>query len=427
MKFCRSIFVSALLLISFASAFAQQTTSTEMSEADRAKFDQLRREGFEALYSLDYEGARVKFKELAKTFPDHPAGPQFLAAALWGKVLNESRRLQSSLYNSDSFYSSNEDKPDPAMVAEFRDLTRQAKLLEQARLKRNPKDIEALYFLGATEGIKAAFEMAVQRSFIGALKSGSSAVDRHHEVLKLDPNFHDAELTIGMYDYVAGSLPLPVKLLASIGGVRGSKKRGLETLLRVAHEGKWAQDDARAVLIVLLKREKRYADALTVIRELGAKYPRNYLFKLEAADALMSIAAQARAAGKASEAQTNEREAHAIFDSLLHDRALKESAARAQDLIHYRYGESLLNDGQPENAAREFLAAASAANAQSELATLSLLRAAQSFDLAGKRNEAITRYRAVLDRPNVYDSHDEAKQGLKEPYKPKPAGKSTEE
>ncbi len=185
------------------------------SSADTAHLDELRVAGFEALYNLDYDAARKNFKEIVRLFPDHPAGPQFLAAALWAQALNESRRLQSSLYNTESFYEQKEDKPDPRMVEEFRSLTRTAAQLAKARLRRNPKDTEALYFLGATEGLKAAFATAVQRSFMSALSDGSSSVDRHRDVIKLDPAFHDAELTIGLYDYVVGSLPGPVKLLAA--------------------------------------------------------------------------------------------------------------------------------------------------------------------------------------------------------------------
>nr|MDQ3817049.1 hypothetical protein [Acidobacteriota bacterium] len=248
---------------------------------------------------------------------------------------------------------------------------------------------------------------------------GSSSVDRHREVIKLDPNFHDAELTIGLYDYVVGNLPAPVKLLASIVGTRGSKKRGLLTLQRVATEGRWAQDDAKALLIVLFKREKRYEDALAIARELGTKYPRNYLFKLEAADALVSIAARYREEGREAETSRAEHEVFAIFDSLLHDRLTRDTASRAQDLIHFRYGEALLEANQPDTAAQEFLSSASVAGAESNLATMAHLRAGRAFDLAGKRSDALAQYRIVLARPDVMDSHDEAKQGLKEPYKQK--------
>ncbi|MBV9210786.1 MAG: hypothetical protein JOZ52_09170 [Acidobacteria bacterium] len=398
-----------------------------MSEAERARFEKLRGEGFEALYNLDYEGARKNFREIEAAFPSHPAGAQFLAAVLWAEELNKSRRLQASLYSSDSFFNAKEDKPDPKLVEEFRELTRRATQLSKARLKRDKNDIEALYFLGATEGLKAAFETAVERRFMAALGDGSSSVDRHRDVIKLDPNFHDAELTIGLYDYIVGNLPLPVKVVASMVGARGSKRRGLETLERVAREGRWARDDAKSLLIVLYKREKRYSDALVLAREMAETYPHNYLFKLETADALVSQAALEREADHAALASGAEREAFAIFEALLKERATKESGARALDLIHYSYGEALITGGQYERAAKEFLAAANTANAEANLATMSRLYAARSFDLAGKRAEALAQYRAVLARPEVYDSHDKAKKGLSQPFKMKDKEKKVSE
>lgn len=410
---------------SVSAADSSNTSAT--SNASAARFEELRAAGFEALYNLDYETARRNFKEIVRLFPDHPAGPQFLAATLWTQTLNESRRLQSTLYNTDSFYMQKEDKPDPRMVEEFRSLTRTAIQLARARLKRNPQDVEALYFLGATEGLKGAFAVAVQRSFMSSLSDGSSSVDHHREVIRLDPDFHDAELTIGLYEYVVGSLPAPVKLLASIAGAHGSKKQGLLTLQRVASEGRWARDDAKALLIVLFKREQRFDEALDLSRELGAKYPRNYLFKLEAADALVSIAVTHRQAAQMTDAAQAEREALTIYEALLRDRAALDTAARSLDLIHFRYGEALLEANQTERAAQEFLAAAAVSGAEPGLATMAHLNAARAFDLAGQRSVALAQYRIVLARPDVLDAHDAARQGLREPYRMKNNGKSNSE
>ena len=407
------------MLILSMTAMGQQPkpqSTVKMSEADRARFEKLRGEGFDALYNLDYEGARKRFNEITAEFPDHPAGPQFLAATLWAEELNSSRRLQASLYSSDAFFNAKEDKPDPKMVERFRELTWTATRLAKARLKRDKTDVEALYFLGTTEGLKAAFAAAVERRFMGALGDGSSSVDRHREVIKMDPKFHDAELTIGLYDYIVGGLPLPVKILASIVGTRGSKRRGLETLLRVAKNGRWARDDAKSILLVLLKREKRYGDALELARELSTSYPRNYLFKLEAADALVSQASIEREANHSMEATGAEHEAFKIFDSLLKDHSTRETAARSLDLIHHRYGEALFIAGQFDLAAKEFMAAASVAGAEQNLATMSRLYAARSLDLTRKRNEALVQYRAVLNRPDVYDSRSDAKRGISEPF-----------
>src|SRR3989442_8705483 len=204
---CAAIFV--FVLFAAGSGLAQQPKSNWLAEADRAKLDSLRADGFEALFNLDYERARKDFREIARLFPAHPAGPQFLAASLWIETLYETRRLQASLYSSESFYSPNEDKANPKVVEQFRAWTREAKKLAEARLKQDPRDIEALYFLGATEGLKASFEEAVERRHFAALRGGSNAVDRHREAVKLDPNFHDAEIPIGLYNFGAGSFPLP--------------------------------------------------------------------------------------------------------------------------------------------------------------------------------------------------------------------------
>ena len=414
------IYLAILFALAVPSAaFAQSAPPPWLTEAERAKFETLRIAGSEALFNLDYETARKSFKEMALAFPNYPAGPQFLADSLWIETLYQTRRLQSSLYGGDdTFYSTSDDKVDPAVVEKFRDLTRQARQLAEARLKLYPRDVEALYFLGAIEGLKASFEEAVERRHFAALKDGSDAVDRHREVIKLDPTYHDAEITIGLYDFTVGSLPLPVKLIAGVAGFRGSKKRGLATLERVTREGSWVRDEARTLLIVLYTREKRFAEAAAYAKELAAKYPRNYLYRLEAADALVSQAALERAANK-STTTAAENEAFATFDSLLKDKAVRDTAARAFDLIHFKYGEALMTAGQYDRAAKEFLAAAEVPGAQQGLATMAHLYAARALDLAGKRNDAVTQYRAVLARPNVYDAHDQAQSGLKEAFKKK--------
>ena len=411
--------VAILCLVAPCAVLAQSTASPWLTEPERAKFETLRIAGSEALFNLDYETARKNFKEMAQTFPNYPAGPQFLADTLWAETLYQTRRLQSSLYGSDdTFYSTSDDQADPHIVDQFRTLTRQARLLTEARLKQFPKDTEALYFMGAIEGLKASFEEAVERRHFAALKDGSDAVDKHREVIKLNPAYRDAELTIGLYDYTVGALPLPVKIAAGMFGFHGSKKRGLATLERVAKEGRWVDGEAKTLLIVLYTREKRFAEAATFARELAAKYPRNYLYRLEAADALVSQAAQERAT-HATVITATENEAFATFESLLKDKTVHDTAAREFDLIHFKYGEALMTAGQYEHAAKEFLTSADTQGAQQGLATMAHLYAARALDLAGKRNDALTQYRAVLARPNVYDAHDQAQTGLKEAFKKK--------
>ena len=417
MKFIYSFLI---VLSLYGSVQCQTTNSPWLTEAERAKFEKLRIAGSEALFNLDYDAARKHFKEMADAFPNYPAGPQFLADTLWAETLYQTRRLQSSLYgDDDTFYSTGDDKVDPKIVNEFRALTRQARVLTEARLNQFPKDTAALYFIGAMQGLKASFAEAVERRHFAALKDGSDAVDKHREVIKLDPSYRDAEITIGLYDYTVGSLPLPVKMMAGMFGHRGSKKRGLATLERVAKEGNWVHDEAKTLLIVLYTREKRFGEAAVYARELAAKYPRNYLYRLEAADALVAQAALERQTNNSTGITATEKEAFATFDALINDKTVRDTSVRFFDLIHFKYGEALMTAGEYERAAREFMASANAPGGQQGLGTMAHLYAARALDLAGKRNDALTQYRAVLNRPNVYDAHDQAQSGLKEVYKKK--------
>ena len=397
-----------------------------LTDAERARFEELRRSGLDALYNIDYDKANRDFNEIVKLYPNHPGGYQLLAARLWIKTLYESRRLQVSLYNSESFYVNGDDKVDPKIVTEFRNLTREAKRLAEGKLKQEPKNIEALDFLANTEGLKASFEEAVERRHYAALRDGNDAVDHHREVLKLDPKYVDAQITIGLYEYVVGSLPLPVKIIAGATGFRGSKKRGLKLLEEVAQQGRWSQDDAKTVLVLLYTREKRFADVVKLTRELSAKYPRNYLLRLETADGLVSLAGQKRKENDAAGAVQAEKEAFTTFDELLRDRSVRETAGRALDLIHFKYGEALLTAGANERAAKEFLATTKVEHAEPGLVTMAYLNAARAYDVAGKRDDALAQYKEVLARPNVYDAHDEAKRGLRQAYRVQSLAKSTD-
>jgi len=419
-KYLRVVFV---LVVAAVAVAAQQSSSPWLADAERARFDELRRSGLDALYNIDYDKAQRDFNELVKLYPNHPGGYQLLAARVWIKTLYESRRLQVSLYSSESFYVNGDDKVDPKIVTEFRNFTREAKRLAEAKLKQEPKNIEALDVLANTEGLKAAFEEAVERRHFAALRDGNDAVEHHREVLKLDPKYIDAQLTIGLYEYVVGALPLPVKILAGATGYRGSKKRGLALLEQVAKEGRWSQDDAKTVLILLYTREKRYADVLNFTRELSVKYPRNYLLRLETADALVSLAGVKRKEKDVAGAVKAEQEAFATFDEMLRDRNVRDTAGRALDLIHFKYGEALLIAGYNDRAAKEFLAVTKVDQAEAGLITMAHLYAARAYDVAGKRNEALAQYKEVLARPNVYDAHDEAKRGLQKAYSVEQASK----
>src|SRR5262249_31249316 len=183
---------------------------------------ELRREGHEALYNLDSATATAKFEEIRRRAPHHPAGALYLAPALWLGHLNKTRRLQSGLYSSGSSFYSDADKAkegsegdavDANVDRAFRERMAQAKTKALALVARNKNDADALYFLGAYYGVMAGYEASVARKFFSAMRNGSRCVDAHERVMKLKPDYYDAYLSVGVYDYVAGSLPFGYKLM----------------------------------------------------------------------------------------------------------------------------------------------------------------------------------------------------------------------
>jgi hypothetical protein len=366
---------------------------------------ELRRAGGEAMYNIDYKTAVEKFEEVRRLMPQHPAGDLYLATAIWLKHLNKNRRLQTGLYRSGSnFYAgagkeeTEGDAVDPAVDKAFRERMAQAKSKAMALVAKNRNDPDALYFLGAYYGVMAGYEATTARKFFSAMRNGSRCVDAHEKVLKLKPDYYDAYLSVGAYDYIMGSLPFGYKALTTMAGFRGNKKRGIARLQTIVEKNAATADDARVLLLAIYRNEKRDEDALGVLDQLSAKYPKSYLLKLEKASTLMTL--------------NRTVDAFAIFESLLND----PGAGGALDLIHYQYAEALARNKDYQRAAEHFVVVPQIQGCDANLATVSLLQAAQMYDLAGSRNEAITQYKAVLNRPNVYDTKQQAEKGLNKPF-----------
>src|SRR5260370_15227879 len=162
-KYSTLILLFLLSLVALANALAQ--SGGVKTETAAVSLEELRKKGSEALFNLEYDAARQEFKAMARLYPDDPTGPEMLATTLWLETLNQARRFQAAIYSTQSFYPGTEDKPDPRVVQDFRDLTRLATQLAKARLRRNPRDPQTLYMLGATEALTAAFAATVERRF----------------------------------------------------------------------------------------------------------------------------------------------------------------------------------------------------------------------------------------------------------------------
>jgi hypothetical protein len=380
----------------------QATVAGQASPADPgppvSEFDRLGIEGNAAVYNLDYAGARQMFQKMTELAPDRPAGYVYLANDLWLETLNSNRRLSSSLYSSESFYvqTGESDKTDKKRDREFADLIKQAIVMAVAIQSKDATSTEGLYYHAAALGLRAAYSATVGRSFRRAIADANDSILLYKKVLKVDPNYYDAYLSLGLYEYVVGSLPFGWRILARLAGLKGSRERGIQQLETVADHGKYASDDARVVLIGIYGREHKLDRALEVVSYLAAKYPRNYLLGVERAAMLY----------RASRKEEGER----AFAEMLKDERTSQAAF---DVVNYQWGEALMANGDFASARERFSSVINWPKSDPGLISLSHLHAGQALDALGRRTEATAEYKTVLKRENIFDSHQRATQGLK--------------
>ena len=408
---CSSMLLSTALTISGTSGIARgaplvgvgQTQQGTASPAPANEFDRLRTEGFDAIYNLDYQTARERFESMSRLAPDHPAGWLYQANNLWLETLNRSRRLLTSVYTSGSFYQevSKDDKVDPKRDQAFRDLISHALDAANAKLVKNADDAQALYYQASALGLRAAYSTSVKRSFRGAIGDANKSIQLHKRVLKLDPSYIDSYLSIGLYEYVIGSLPLVWRVLARFAGLKGSKKKGIEELEQVVRSGKLTNDDARVVLIGIYNKEGQPERSLALLTDLGTRYPRNYLFRIEQGTMLFQLNRKA--------------EAERVFSDLVKDKPVSDAAA---DVVYYSWGLALGEKGDYSSAIERFNEVKHWPRSDSGLVSLAYLNAGKSLDAMGKRAEAVAEYQAVLKRDNVFDSHKQASEYVKKPFVP---------
>lgn len=280
-----------------AWAWFSLTIGTTVLSSTLLAASDYRQSGDNHFYNLEYDQAITDYTKLIQQNVDDPIPYNDLASARLNKELSRLGLLDSSALSRDnSFLRNKRPQADPAVRTLVFDTLERGRGKAEILLARNPRNTSALYSLCTGFGLRATYEFMVDKAWFAALRDGSKARSYCDQAQKSDPEFVDAYLVLGVYEYTAGSLPRAVKLLA-LGGLRGSKKKGLEYVNRVAQHGKYDRDAARVLLAVLYRRENNPLEAARILQTLIADYPRNYLFWLELASMYSDAGQPERALG----------------------------------------------------------------------------------------------------------------------------------
>jgi tetratricopeptide (TPR) repeat protein len=367
--------------------------------------DPLVREAFEHFYNLDYPGT---VERLERFHAAHSGDPQATALLLEAVVFQELYRqdlLDTTFYANDGFLTGKHaTEEDPKTRDRILTLADEAIREADWRLGRNSNDVDALYARGWTRALKCTYLAMVQRGYGSGFRLALKAKEDEARVLQLDPDYVDAKLVVGVYEYVVGALPLPFKFLIGFAGITGSKSHGLALLTDDGNRGAVTNIEARTVIALFLRREARYKEAIQVVRGLKSEYPHDYLFCLEeanlrkddgegmlAVDAYREILANAAKPGYFAEARL--------------------------ELAYFGLGDALRGQRHYTEAAQAYEQAAWTRNVGPELKIRSLLAGGECRDMNGERQQAIKDYQAVIATGPNTSRADTARKCLRSPYK----------
>jgi tetratricopeptide (TPR) repeat protein len=365
--------------------------------------DSTTREGFEAFYNMDYDRAITLFEQERDHFPNDPFVVNHLLAAVLAKELNREGQLDATLYMGNKFLELKEPPVDPEVKARIDQLSLRALSLANQELAKNPKDTDALFARAVGRGLATVYSAVIEKRWVGALREGLGAYHDDEHVLKLDPNYSDAKLVVGTFQYIVGSLSWWEKSLAFVADMRGNKAKGLLLLGQAVAGGGEESIDASSILALFLAREGRYDEALTLLQKDYTNFPHNFIFGLAVADLL-------NAAGKHQEAIAAYRKLVALGKQGFFPGARVERA-------DYSLGQVLRGEKNYAAAAAAFNEAINYPRANPGIVAPAALEEGEVYDLLGQREKAVQCYQQAQSiAPQGSQTARSAAQFLKHPY-----------
>jgi tetratricopeptide (TPR) repeat protein len=274
-----------------------------------------------------------------------------------------------------------------------------------AILKKNPNDVEALYALGISNATLAIFEATAKRSYTSALGKAKAARNLHQDVLKLNPGFDDARMSIGAYDYVVSVLPFLLRMaLRPFGISSNGKEAGIHGVEAAASKGQRLSVDAQSMLVVIYTREKRYDDALRMVTDLHSKYPRNFVFELTRASLY----------GKMKRWDDSVQIYERVLEKI---HAEKDGYERLRsDKIYYELGNANIQRSRSDEAITAFNHVVTSKEAGPNEKAGSYIWLGKIYDGRKERMKALEQYNAVLALPCDRGYKDEARRFIQKPF-----------
>ncbi|MGH9253967.1 MAG: hypothetical protein ACRD3C_05290 [Vicinamibacterales bacterium] len=242
-----------------APASAQQptngTTAVALEEAQRL------------FYSGRYDAAAALALAARLADPENLAASELRSSALHFQI----RHVFGTPENKDRAWK--ECASCPQLLAAFTAETSLGRSVARARLKGNPADQEALFFLGKLDLNVVWLQLATlgRKSGWSEYWEARKSLDA---VLKMNPDHVRARVARAWIDYIVDTkVPFGTRWL--LGG--GNKQRGLQVVREAAHveAPPYVQAEAMFALWDMQVRERNLSDAIVTARALARDFPEN--------------------------------------------------------------------------------------------------------------------------------------------------------
>jgi tetratricopeptide (TPR) repeat protein len=365
--------------------------------------DPLNAAAFDHYYNQDYDRAIQDFDQVLHHHPDDPFAVNHLLTAVLFRELYRMGVLDTGEYANDSFVAAQHQPPDPKAQQQIKDLVQKALKLEEAQLSAKPNDVDALYARGVTRAQFSTYTALVERAWLSALRNAVGARHDHERVLDLSPGMTAAKLIVGTHNYVVGNLPWGVKAAVSMVGLGGNTEKGLKYLQECAAGNGETSIDAKILLVLFLRRERRYDEALQIDRGLEQSYPRNVLLAVEEGNLLRASGHNPEAAAVYRKVWQAGRDGH--FGTLHYE------------IAALSLGELLRSQKDYNGAAGAYELVSEVTQPSPEILQKANLAAGEMYDLLKKRDLALNKYQAVIATDSGTPQAESAKKFMKDPYK----------
>ena len=392
-----------LSLLAWCLAVASAQTNPAPPRLSFRPADPLNGAAFDQFYNLNYDAAIQGFEQVLARHPDDAFAVNHLLTAVLFKELYRMGALNSGDYENDSFLGPPHRPPDPKVQQRIKDLADRAFKIEETRLDADSKDVDALYARGVTRGQFSTYTALVERAWFSALRNAVGARRDHERVLALSPGYTDAKLIVGAHYYVMGSLPWGGKVAVALVGLSGSKEKGIQYLQEAANGAGETSVDAKVVLMVFLRREHRYNEALQIVRGLSPQYPQDLLLALEEGNLL-------RASGQNPQA------------AAVYRKVWQEGREGRFPNLHYEVaavslGDLLRSQKDHAGAAAAYEQVNEVAQPDPEILQKANLAAGEMYDLLQKRDLAVKKYQAVIASNGESPPAETARKRLKDAFR----------